>query len=683
MKWSKIHGPFLTTMLILGLRGWATPVEANPPRFDSAWKHFDTERSPLQKGLLDARDKKWRKNIKLGSDPRCARVVRKYARHPDRSPKLCSDLNADLPWSDINKEKCIRFYCCEEPDIDGPDDVLGPPDPEIRSDDLTTCNGDDDEGIVACANALIGGGADIQDKCVQTSQSAIGGSGPPEQTCAELIFSLDLPGQQGQRYLDCLEDPFRECPSGDPECDPEIKGNCKHIFKELEQEGGGACVDLPFVVPDVPSNRGRFSVIKNSNGRTVGKRIQTRTVIHYDVTTQRRSADDAGTVVGNGNSWDPVRISKFQKNQGRAPGKGQRADSVLSSGAFNLECDPAVYCPANEDRDCYDKVTGEHYRGDQCFDGVNLRETLKDLTGPCPIESEAVCCEQNGVPDQGVVGTGEVLYGDDCELGTTLVQMIDEDPPEVLNNDGDCYLENTQYQGLTSDCVLPDGNLRAGYVWNENEEGSCSGTNNDNDCMGLVDGETRARIGMIDSGRCVDGFTGETIGEVLDEDYVALIDEDCEDRIDNDGDGRFDEDGAGIASQQATAVALGGKAALLQAEQDACAAVNHRMRQNSAKYQTFIAETGSQKFFHADKHGRWCGKEGANEDDCTEVGGVHPDNPHKPRASGGNRKYKYEKQRVTVDEVFGIKCKRVKVPDDQAPSGWAWVPTHYDEDPGL
>jgi hypothetical protein len=541
---------------------------------------FDEDASPLQKGMLDARDKKWSKKVKLGTDPRCRRVVREFAKRPNAEPRLCLDPVGDKKdGTFIGREACLEKYCCDEDDC--------------------TAN-------LACANALIDGGD--TSSCFDGQLVQAAGN---NKTCIDEIFKQS----EGKKNVDCLEDPFTT-KDGDTFT---LKQECKKMF-EGEGPNPAFCEDL--------APAGKIKKWKTENGK--GRRIQTQTVIHYRQPKERKDLED-----GEPDTWDEIDIRSARSSAERkgVPGAGPQLDKQLSAGGFNIDCNPLKRCDENEDRDCYDRVTGEHMSGDTCFVGEYLRSTL-ELSPTCSGEFD-ICCTHTE--------TGELLEGDDClpetvdghDIRTTLVQLVDEDPPDdSLNNDGDCCLDTgngCRSLTITSDCLDDDGLLRDGYRWNLDEETSCAeaATNVDNDCMVVLeetddcqptcpdmvcDGELpspcRSDEDCQDGAACIENTNcpgevechrgetvigylvgndacvldwrqgGMTIANQCDPDspvspcWTALVGEDCQESIDNDGDELLDEDGpAEPISLAALALVDNTGDTTLARETEACTAV--------------------------------------------------------------------------------------------------------------
>jgi hypothetical protein len=677
---------------------------------------FDEDASPLQKGMLDARDKKWSKKVKLGTDPRCRRVVREFAKRPNAEPRLCLDPVGDKKdGTFIGREACLEKYCCDEDDC--------------------TAN-------LACANALIDGGD--TSSCFDGQLVQAAGN---NKTCIDEIFKQS----EGKKNVDCLEDPFTT-KDGDTFT---LKQECKKMF-EGEGPNPAFCEDL--------APAGKIKKWKTENGK--GRRIQTQTVIHYRQPKERKDLED-----GEPDTWDEIDIRSARSSAERkgVPGAGPQLDKQLSAGGFNIDCNPLKRCDENEDRDCYDRVTGEHMSGDTCFVGEYLRSTL-ELSPTCSGEFD-ICCTHTE--------TGELLEGDDClpetvdghDIRTTLVQLVDEDPPDdSLNNDGDCCLDTgngCRSLTITSDCLDDDGLLRDGYRWNLDEETSCAeaATNVDNDCMVVLeetddcqptcpdmvcDGELpspcRSDEDCQDGAACIENTNcpgevechrgetvigylvgndacvldwrqgGMTIANQCDPDspvspcWTALVGEDCQESIDNDGDELLDEDGpAEPISLAALALVDNTGDTTLARETEACTAVfarfgvspdttelpaeshgckidrlmrlevNRKLKERcDAETQALAADGectfetrsgGKKKVFDVDEEGQWCSDTVACDE--SNRGAVHPVNDHQPK---GQSK-KYEERQVTVDEVFGIQCKPIKI-------GAAWQQTEYDPETG-
>lgn len=246
----------------------------------------------------------------------------------------------------------------------------------------------------------------------------------------------------------------------------------------------------------------------DSHGKVVGKRIKTRTTVEFANAGQR---DEAMT------SWNHVMLK--QNKIGNINGVTMR-----ENGSDRARLRQAALFPddaVNDDKDCIDRVTGQHFGGyvdpalpavpsnlvpdgdpNSCFDATGaLRTNLTEVPGGCMHES-------------GVMLKGNPLDGveDDCYLedgtfrGTSLEELIDEDGPEDIDNDHD---------GLTD----------------EDPPGDADGDGNPNDDFDCMD-----QAGVIHrDADCYDAG-------VLRSGMVELVDEDGPDSIDQDGDGRVDED---------------------------------------------------------------------------------------------------------------------------------------------
>ncbi len=218
--------------------------------------------------------------------------------------------------------------------------------------------------------------------------------------------------------------------------------------------------------------------IVNPNGKMVGKRIKTETILEFDNPGQRKNG---------ATRWDPVLVEKKKIGEIGHGGFNPRSQGGPPT-ANGARLRQAVLFPDssnNDDRDCIDRVTGEHLFDEGCFDanGDLLRNLSLAPTG-------------NGCIHDA---TGTFVEGDTCV--TSLEELIDEDGPEIVDDDNDGLFDED-----------PAGN-----------------GNEDNDCM-------NASGDIFRDGDC---FAAD--GSLLDG-LVELIDEDGSDPIDQDADGRFDED---------------------------------------------------------------------------------------------------------------------------------------------
>ncbi len=245
----------------------------------------------------------------------------------------------------------------------------------------------------------------------------------------------------------------------------------------------------------------------------------------------------------------------------------------------------------NDDRDCYDRVTGAHLRDDGCFgtDG-DLRRTLEPAEGGC-----------RHVP------TGTFLPGtpddqeDDCYdaggvLRTSLVELIDEDPvsPFTLRT------LVRQSQGRLRRVPRASSPVR---VYDRDGDGAFGedgddGTNDDGDCVDRLTGKHLVRDACLDaagalratlepvaggcrhveSGSLLEGDPDDGVedecydaGGALRTTLAPLVDEDDGRPVDDDDDGLFDEDPPEAAPPgfEADCRALGRSAGLRDADVDA------------------------------------------------------------------------------------------------------------------
>ena len=246
--------------------------------------------------------------------------------------------------------------------------------------------------------------------------------------------------------------------------------------------------------------------MKNKNGKVIGKKVMTETTLDYDDPSQRGQS-----------KWSDIKLNSRLSNPLIGHDSPDNPDpnsvKVRSAGVFSGSS-------ANDDKDCRDRVTGKHFGGfttptgnalihdgdpNSCFDaGGKLKMTLKVVSGGCEhIESGTTYV---GDPTDGIE--------DDCydatgALKSTLEELIDEDPSEAGDDDGD---------GLVNED--PPGD--ADHDGNPND---------DHDCIDATGAHVRG-VGICEdaAGHPLPGVT-------------PLIDEDGAAEIDNDGDGRVSEDG--------------------------------------------------------------------------------------------------------------------------------------------
>ncbi|HEX6085824.1 MAG TPA: hypothetical protein VF266_14930 [Thermoanaerobaculia bacterium] len=216
--------------------------------------------------------------------------------------------------------------------------------------------------------------------------------------------------------------------------------------------------------------------------RSAGKRVITETTLEFDDPNQRTRPGDA--VV------DRFPSPKFKTGDGKRFSPGPA--SSQSRGAALLPS------PANnDDRDCVDWITGEHFGGRNVADGTarSCFDSNGKLKATLTPGAEAGTCLHTD---------GGMFFGQDCAVATTLVESIDEDPAESLvDNDDDGRVdEDPPGNGNEDqDCLTPNGTILRGAA--------CSNAK-----------------------------------------YVQLVDEDgTDDAIDNDGDGESGEDGV-VASTE-------------------------------------------------------------------------------------------------------------------------------------
>lgn len=601
---------------------------------------FNDDTSPLQRGIVGARDRKWQKKSGAGSNPRCSQLIKAMARDPRRAPddrtitRLCG---VDDQGIALTEDACLTKHCVDE-------------------------NGAESPAITRCAQALISGDeARIDSDCLDESGQ---GLSDDDKKCAKAIF---CPGPQNEKAIECLEDPWE--PGHGPHSDElRLKGKCKKFWKVGADESEEVCGDVPLT--QCKKQDSRSGGIRR-NGRSVGRRIETQTILRYQRPNQR------GRVGETKGAWDPFQLGETRKRQHQTPAGFSENDNyrVRSAALLIPNCDEDGNCDGtvsiNNDLDCVDQVTGEHLRGPQCFD--ELGQLLMTLTLPKQPDEVCLIEDADGTliqVDCCVHTNGELFYGDDSNsvaddcwdehnnLRTTLQESIDEDPPEEpLNNDEDC--KHTATGRITSDCFDDHGLLRPGFEPNVDEE-SCSGSNNDSDCM-TVDGT----IGSLEGNSCVD-IDGIPIG-VPPKDFIALIDEDCVDaQIDDDGDGLFDEDGPDLVvgpDEDPKVVAC----------QAMFRATGLEARPEELPTDDRMCNISRATIVHANRISQK--ERGMNLFKATPSGDPDP-------AGEGAVEIGSEVRQVTITETFAVKCKPIKVPDD-SPRGFTWMQTYFDEDNGV
>lgn len=231
--------------------------------------------------------------------------------------------------------------------------------------------------------------------------------------------------------------------------------------------------------------------------KLVGRASQNEVIIDYRDASQK----------GNGGSnWDPVEISikpeKGLPNVEESFFVPATTNDSRGQGAKNSSA--GFFSSVNDDLDCIDTVTGEHFTNTACFVGDptdhQLIQTLNWIEG-------GAFCQHTSDPSV-------IFPVSECtdRALTTLEESIDEDPAE--NSDAD-----------------HDGNL----------SDLSDGINNDNDCVDSAGAH-------FSTAACMDGEGNFFV------DRFPLIDEDVVDEnglpvgIDNDGDGLVDEDPVGSLS---------------------------------------------------------------------------------------------------------------------------------------
>jgi hypothetical protein len=352
-------------------------------------------------------------------------------------------------------------------------------------------------------------------------------------------------------------------------------GACRKALEDDDEENiAKHCKKSPGVTLGAPEQ----TEIR-TGGRKTGRKIRATTRLEYENPGQRFGHEGR-------DKWDRLVI--------RPPATGDmtaRQFRVASSNTRDkargrLLLDPALpSSAANDDSDCYDRITGAHERDEGCFEGSGaprtLRRTLEAVEGGC-----------RHVP------TGTLLQGapdteeDDCydasgTLKTSLVELIDED--------GESPWTLRTVDGREVKVYDVDGD---GSYGEDGFNGVKDGINDDGDCVDRVTGKhlgaaacydasgaLRATLEPLEGGcRHVESgatFEGDPVDGAEDACYdsagvlkttlAPLIDEDDGEPVDDDDDGEFDEDGPGAPPPgfQADCRQLGRNAGLPDSHVDA------------------------------------------------------------------------------------------------------------------
>jgi len=252
----------------------------------------------------------------------------------------------------------------------------------------------------------------------------------------------------------------------------------------------------------------------NPAGKVIGKKIATETVLRYANPGQKGLA-----------RWDNVRMKNRDVGDVRHGGVNQARQAPGLGGAKGTRLRNATMFPdatSNDDRDCVDRVTGEHLGGyddpngpadpvnlipdgdpRSCFDASGaLKATLTAEPGGCRHDDGTFL---EGDPHDKVE---DECYDQKGRLKTSLEEMIDEDGPEVIDDDEDGLIDEDGPGDM-------DGDGR---------------DNDDDDCMD-------PQGAILRGADCIDPATGTVY-----DGWVELVDEDGPDAIDQDGDGRINED---------------------------------------------------------------------------------------------------------------------------------------------
>lgn len=344
------------------------------------------------------------------------------------------------------------------------------------------------------------------------------------------------------------------------------------------------------------------------DGKVRGRKIKTRTVLNYEYPGQRYGQQ-------NRTEWDRFVLRPPQagdltprqyKRQTNA-GERSRRKSFLSDDLMAV----------NDDEDCIDSVTGEHLRGDDCFESNILRGTLTEAAGGCVHEQGIFL---TGDPDDGIE---DRCFDENGVLRTSLEELLDEDGPspdqdgdgsdfdidgdgydgedprtpgdgEAVNDDRDCIdtVTGIHLGGLRPDLTTwPDGEPESCFdlagklketltALSEDEGGGCSHQifragfedSMEDNCYTADNEPRQGRIPT--TGGCIqitylEGTQDGTEDSCYNADnslritLAEMLDEDDGNPVDDDNDGLFDEDGAESDTDfQAACETFGRKAGL-------------------------------------------------------------------------------------------------------------------------
>lgn len=295
--------------------------------------------------------------------------------------------------------------------------------------------------------------------------------------------------------------------------------------------------------------------LKHPGNKAAGKRVVTRTVMRYTNPKTKGRSDDAGL-----EKWPATKLKALKKTKDHFPGPSTTNAAGGRGHSFG-----SAFLPSpsdNDDKDCFDMLTGEHFGGLGIADGdaQSCFDAEAKLVGTLTETSETTCVHRNGSAYFGdkTDGIEDDCFGTNDLIKTTLVELVDEDDLEEVDNDGD---------GATNEDI-PDG------------------INNDNDCL-TIDGQRLL---------CADALPGQQV--------TPYIDEDGEDIVDNDGDGDFGEDPP-AAHTQTDCVRFYAKFGLTPTAAET-AGGDCDMSRALVKFvnaQSMKEENGGKKFYKADENG--------------------------------------------------------------------------------
>lgn len=206
--------------------------------------------------------------------------------------------------------------------------------------------------------------------------------------------------------------------------------------------------------------------LKNGNGRTVGRRNRTETIVEYGNPGQRKqdaarfdrikvgNRQSDGFGAGPGKSWKKLELPAGRDDlQGVSNRDAAASVAGLAGGANPVRArvrsaQSGLAVAINNDQDCIDTVSGEWFQGPACFDSdsgellTNLVELEFDglVTGCEHVETGQQFTQDPEGADDGICFDEGGNFKQ-----TSLEELIDEDGPDFAENpidqDGDGFFD--------------------------------------------------------------------------------------------------------------------------------------------------------------------------------------------------------------------------------------------------